>query len=66
MCSVPSKRLLVSWWHQEISIWSIPNPPKSNDALDADEDLVGETKTKLMAKIELQVRSHGYHGVTQC
>lgn len=55
--SVPSSRLLVSWWDREVSIWRISGSAKKQGAESVLEGLPQPPEKKLVAKVLLQVSS---------
>ncbi|KAL8778250.1 MAG: hypothetical protein Q9213_007502 [Squamulea squamosa] len=54
ICSAPKRRLLMSWWDREISIWRIATSlPKLGEHIDF-EDLPQSPSKKLVAKVLIQ------------
>ena len=53
--SAPKRRLVLSWWERELSIWRIL--PSRSDDQESDLEEEKPTGRRLMAKIALQVSS---------
>ncbi|KAL8726795.1 MAG: hypothetical protein Q9166_006477 [cf. Caloplaca sp. 2 TL-2023] len=52
--SAPKRRLLITWWDREVSVWRISKSRKSAAANDELEDLAQYPAKKLVAKVLIQ------------
>ncbi|KAL8998267.1 MAG: hypothetical protein Q9169_002672 [Polycauliona sp. 2 TL-2023] len=54
VCSAPRKRLLVSWWDREVSLWKIPTSLQTLVESNDHEDSSSSLAKRLVAKVLIQ------------
>lgn len=55
ICSAPKRRLIMSWWNREISLWRVSRLQRPQNDGDGNTDSVEVGPRKLVAKIALKV-----------
>lgn len=55
ICSAPKRRLIMSWWHREISVWRVSRTQRPQNDSDGNTDSIEVGPRKLVTKIALKV-----------